>query len=169
MKYVLVSLAEASKLDFSGAEKLSKADHIVFLYVKGKKTVSSKLESVMEEWKATIDYYEIGATSELWTYMSYLIGYHAGAKHEVFVITEDKSKLPSKIAKDAKIYMSFKTVAANSGTGKTGNSSNASTAKKKTGKKTNEDRMEDVISALASGNKDKAKKELVNLASQFLK
>lgn len=166
MKYVLVSLAEASKLDFAGAEKLSKADHIVFLHVKGKKTVSAKLQAIMEEWKATVDYYEIATTSELWLYVSYMIGFHAGAKHDVFVVTSDKSKLPSKIAKDAKVYTSFKTVATNSGTGKTGNASNASTSKKK---KTSETQMEDVLTAFAKGDKDKAKEQLVNLAASFLK
>ena len=166
MKYVLVSLAEASKLDFAGAEKLSKTDHIVFLHVKGKKTVSAKLQAIMEEWKATVDYYEIASTSELWLYVSYMIGFHAGAKHDVFVVTSDKSKLPSKIAKDAKVYTSFKTVATNSGTGKTGNASNASTSKKK---KTSETQMEDVLTAFAKGDKDKAKEQLVNLAASFLK
>lgn len=166
MKYVLVSLAEASKLDFAGAEKLSKTDHIVFLHVKGKKTVSAKLQTIMEEWKATVDYYEIATTSELWLYVSYMIGFHAGAKHDVFVVTSDKSKLPSKIARDAKVYTSFKTVATNSGTGKTGNASNASTSKKK---KTSETQMEDVLTAFAKGDKDKAKEQLVNLAESFLK
>lgn len=166
MKYVLVSLAEASKLDFAGAEKLTKTDHIVFLHVKGKKTVSAKLQAIMEEWKATVDYYEIASTSELWLYVSYMIGFHAGAKHDVFVVTSDKSKLPSKIAKDAKVYTSFKTVATNSGTGKTGNASNASTSKKK---KTSETQMEDVLTAFAKGDKDKAKEQLVNLAASFLK
>lgn len=167
MKYVLVSLAEASKIDFAGAEKLSKTDHIVFLHVKGKKTVSAKLKETMEEWKATVDYYEIASTSELWLYVSYMIGYHAGSKHDVFVITGDKTKLPSKIAKDAKVYTSFKSVATNSGTGKTGTSSNASTSKKK--KKTSEDQMEDVLTAFAKGDKEKAKEQLVNLAASFLK
>lgn len=166
MKYVLVSLAEASKLDFAGAEKLTKTDHIVFLHVKGKKTVSAKLQAIMEEWKVTVDYYEIATTSELWLYVSYMIGFHAGAKHDVFVVTSDKSKLPSKIAKDAKVYTSFKTVATNSGTGKTGNASNASTSKKK---KTSETQMEDVLTAFAKGDKDKAKEQLVNLAASFLK
>jgi len=166
MKYVLVSLAEASKLDFAGAEKLTKTDHIVFLHVKGKKNVSAKLQAIMEEWKATVDYYEIATTSELWLYVSYMIGFHAGAKHDVFVVTSDKSKLPSKIAKDAKVYTSFKTVATNSGTGKTGNASNASTSKKK---KTSETQMEDVLTAFAKGDKDKAKEQLVNLAASFLK
>lgn len=166
MKYVLVSLAEATKLDFAGAEKLSKTDHIVFLHVKGKKTVSAKLQAIMEEWKATVDYYEIATTSELWLYVSYMIGFHAGAKHDVFVVTSDKSKLPSKIARDAKVYTSFKTVATNSGTGKTGNASNASTSKKK---KTSETQMEDVLTAFAKGDKDKAKEQLVNLAASFLK
>jgi len=166
MKYVLVSLAEASKLDFAGAEKLSKTDHIVFLHVKGKKTVSAKLQAIMEEWKATVDYYEMATTSELWLYVSYMIGFHAGAKHDVFVVTSDKSKLPSKIARDAKVYTSFKTVATNSGTGKTGNASNASTSKKK---KTSETQMEDVLTAFAKGDKDKAKEQLVNLAASFLK
>ncbi len=167
MKYVLVSLSEASKLDFSGAEKLNKTDHIVFLYVKGKKTVSAKMQTAMEEWNATVDFYEVGATSEVWMYVSYLIGYHAGAKHDVFVVTADKSKLPSKIAKDAKVYTSFKTIASNTGTGKTGTASNASTVKKK--KKTNEEQMGDVINSFVKGDKDKAKEQLVNLAAQFLK
>lgn len=171
MKYVLVSLSEASKLDFAGADKLAKSDHIVFLHVKGKKTVSAKLQATMDEWKAEVDYYEIASASELWLYVSYLIGYHAGAKHDVFVVTADKSKLPSKIAKDAKIYTSFKSISTSSGTGKTGTSSNAATGKKKTSskKKSEEDALEDVIGAFTSGDKDKAKKELVNLAAQFLK
>lgn len=170
MKYVIVSLSEASKIDFAGAEKLAKTDHIVFLHVKGKKTISAGLKQQLEEVKAQTDFYEIAATGELWMYVSYLIGYHAGAKHDVFVVTADKSKIPSKIARDAKIYTSFKPVAGSTGTGKTGTSSNAATGKKKTSaKKKQEDVMEDVIGAFASGDKEKAKKELVNLAAQFLK
>ena len=127
MKYVLVSLTESSKIDFSGAEKLLKTDHLVFLYVKGKKTLSASVKEALEDVKAEIEYVEIASSSELIPMMAFLIGYHAGLKHEVIVITEDKSKFPSKVAKEAKVLGSFRTAS--------GSSASASTAKKTTAKK----------------------------------
>lgn len=166
MKYVLVSLAEASKLDFSGAEKLTKTDHIVFLYVKDKKTVSAALKAKLEDVKCVIDYFEIASTSELTSYLSYFIGYHSGAKHDVIVITQDKSKIPSKIARDAKIYVSFKSVATASSAGKTGTSAAATSNKKK---KASETKVENLMDSLAKGDTAKAKKQMMGLAEQFIK
>ncbi|MBO4926635.1 MAG: hypothetical protein J5379_00060 [Clostridiales bacterium] len=131
MKYVLFSLSEASKLDFTGAAGLSGSDHLVCVYVKGKKTLSASLKETLDEVKASVDYVEIGAASELWLMVSYLIGFHAASKHEVIVVTADKSKIPSRIAKDAKILSSFKTLG--SGTAK---ASTKTTAKKTTSAKT---------------------------------
>ncbi|MBR6253955.1 MAG: hypothetical protein IKR22_00845 [Clostridiales bacterium] len=127
MKYVLVSLTESSKIDFSGAEKLLKTDHLVFLYVKGKKTLSAAIKEALEDVKAEIEYVEIASSSELIPMMAFLIGYHAGLKHEVIVITEDKSKFPSKVAKEAKVLGSFRSVS--------GSSAGTSSAKKTTAKK----------------------------------
>lgn len=166
MKYVLVSLSEASKLDFSGAEKLTKTDHIVFLYVSGKKNVSTALKAKLEDVKCVVDYFEIAATSEMVSYISYFIGYHSGAKHDVVVVTQDKSKIPSKIAKDAKIYTSFKSVSNASSSGKTGTSAAATSNKKK---KSDEVKVENLMDSLAKGDKDKAKKQIMGLAEQFIK
>ena len=114
MKYVLISLAESTKLDFSGSEKLGKTDHLILLYVKGKKTLSAKIKEQLEDIPAVIEYYEIGATSELWLNMAYLIGVHTASKHDVYVVTEDKDKLPSRIAKEAKIYSAFRSISGTS-------------------------------------------------------
>lgn len=166
MKYVLVSLAESSKIDFTGAEKLAKTDHIVFLHVKDKKNVSAALQSKLDELKCAVDFFEIAAASELVNYISYLIGYHAGAKHDVVLVTQDKSKLPAKIAKDAKIYVSFKSVATASSTGKSGTSAATSSAKKK---KSGEKQMESLMDSLAKGDTEKAKKQMMGLAEQYFK
>jgi len=132
MKYILVSLSECSKLDFSGADKLSKTDHLILLHAKGKKTISAKLKETLSEVPAQIDYYEIGAASELWLYVSYLIGVHTGAKHDVYVITEDKEKIPAKIAKEAKVYSAFRSVSGASGSaGKTSSTKKSGTTAKK--------------------------------------
>ncbi len=111
MKYILISLSESSKIDFSGSEKLLKSDHLVFLYVKGKKTLPSSVKKALEDVKAEIEYFEIGSSSELSASMAYLIGYHTASKHETIVITEDKSKLPGKVIKDVKVYSAFRSVA----------------------------------------------------------
>lgn len=133
MKYVLISISESSKIDFSGVEKLSKTDHLVFIYVKGKKTLSSSVKAALEDAKAEIEYFEIGAASELWLAMSYLVGFHTASKHETIVLTADKSKLPGRITKDAKVYSAFRSVTGGSAAG---SSSTKSSAKKTTAKKT---------------------------------
>lgn len=166
MKYVLVSLAESSKIDFTGAEKLTKTDHIVFLHVKDKKTVSAALKAKLEDVKCVIDYYEIASASELTNYISYLIGYHAGAKHDVILVTQDKSKIPTKIAKEAKIYVSFKSVATASSSAKTSSSTSSSSGKKK---KSGEAQMESLMDSLAKGDTEKAKKQMLGLAEQYFK
>ena len=128
MKYLLIFLSESSKIDFSGVEKLSKADHIIFLYVKGKKTLPASVKEALSDAKAEIEYFEVGASSEQWLAMAYLVGYHAASKHEVIVITEDKGKLPSKVTKDVKVYSALRSV--------TGSSSSSSSKKTTTAKKT---------------------------------
>lgn len=167
MKYVLVSLAESSKIDFTGAEKLGKTDHIVFLHVKDKKTVSAALKTKLEDLKCVIDYFEIASASELTSYIAYLIGFHTGAKHDVVVVTQDKSKIPAKIAKDAKIYVSFKSVAAASSS-KTSSGSSASTSSGKKKKSTETD-VESLMDSLAKGDTEKAKKQMMGLAEQYFK
>ena len=132
MKYVLISLAESTKIDFSGSEKLGKTDHLILLYVKGKKTLSAKLKEQLEEIPAVIEYYEIGAASELWLNMAYLIGVHTASKHDVYVITEDKDMLPGKIAKEVKVYSAFRSIAGTSA--KTTAKSTASSKKTTTSK-----------------------------------
>ena len=134
MKYVLISLSESSKIDFSGVEKLAKTDHLVFVYVKGKKTLPTGVKAALEDLKAEIEYFEIGASAELWLAMSYLIGYHTASKHDTIVITGDKSKLPSKITKDAKVYSAFRAAVGGSASGTA--SSSKTSAKKTTAKKT---------------------------------
>lgn len=154
MKYVIFSLAEAGKLEFAGIEKLGKNDHVVCIHVKGKKTISAALKKTFETVKATIDYVEIGATSELWIQTAYLMGYHVGAKHDVILVTKDKSKLPSKVTKDAKVYTSFKSV---------GNAASSSTSNKKDKDK---DDVTGILNSFTSGN---AADGLMQLAQQFLK
>ena len=168
MKYVLVSLAESSKIDFTGAEKLTKTDHIVFLHVKDKKTVSAALKAKLEDVKCVIDYFEIASASELTNYISYLIGFHAGAKHDVILVTQDKSKIPTKIAKDAKIYVSFKSVVTATSSAKTGSSASSSSSSGKK-KKSGEAQMESLMDSLAKGDTEKAKKQMLGLAEQYFK
>ena len=127
MKYVLISLAESSKLDFSGADKLAKSDRLIVLYVKGKKTLPAKAKESFAEIVADIEYYEVGAASELWLNMAFLIGFHSASKHDVYVVTEDKDKIPSKIAKEAKIYASFRSIAGASASTSTSKSSSKKT------------------------------------------
>lgn len=134
MKYVLISLAESTKLDFSGSEKLGKTDHLILLYVKGKKTLSAKIKEQLEEIPAVIEYYEIGAASELWLNMAYLIGVHTASKHDVYVITEDKDKFPSKIAKEVKVYSAFRSIAGSAASSKSTAKSTASSKKTSTSK-----------------------------------
>ena len=187
MKYVLISLAECSKLDLSGSEKLSKSDRILCLYVKGKKTLSAKVKEAFNEIPAEIEYFEIASTSELWLYMAYLIGVHSQAKHDVYVITEDKSKIPGKIAKEAKVLSSFKSVGGTSSSASakkssakktTSSSTKKSSASKKTAasKKTTTKKSTSTKKTASSKKKDDGldvadllTKQLSNLAGQFFK
>ena len=150
MKYVLVSLTESSKIDFSGVEKLSKTDHLVFIYVKGKKTLPASVKEALEDAKAEVEYFEIAASSELIPAMSYLIGYHTGAKHEVIVVTEDKSKFPSKVIKDAKVLSAFRAVS--------GGSAGTTAAKKTTAKKTSTTKKSTTTKKTSTTKKSTTKK-----------
>ncbi|MBO4689164.1 MAG: hypothetical protein J5636_11715 [Clostridiales bacterium] len=167
MKYVLISLSESSKIDFSGVEKLGKTDHLVFVYIKGKKTLPAGVKAALEEAKAEIEYFEIGASSEVWLAMSYLIGYHTASKHETIVITGDKSKLPSKIVKDAKVYSALRAVVGGASTSssksaakttKKATSSKTSTAKKTTTAKKTSTAKKSTTTKKASTTKSTAKK-----------
>ena len=193
MKYVLISLSESSKIDFSGVEKLGKTDHLIFVYVKGKKTLPSGVKASLEDAKAEIEYFEIGAASELWLAMSYLVGFHTASKHETIVITADKSKLPGRITKDAKVYSAFRSVAGGSAgssatkssakktstakksttvkksTAKKSASTTKKTATKKTAAKKKQPDVSDIITSLSKGDTKSASKQLSDLASAFLK
>ncbi len=181
MKYVLFSLAECSKLDLSGSEKLSKSDRLLCLYVKGKKTLSAKLKEAFAEIPAEIEYYEIASASELWLHMAYLIGMHTQARHDVYVITADKEKLPGKIAKEVKVYSSFKSVsgsaAGTSSKKTTAKKTSASSAGKTSAKKTSTAKKSTATKKSAASKKkdstpdvaDLITKQLSNLAGQLFK
>lgn len=185
MKYVIIALSEASKLDFSGADKLAKTDHIICLYVKGKKNITAAVQEEFDALKAEIEFDDVVDTQDLWMYAAYLMGYHVAAKHSVFVVTKDKDKLPSKITSEAKVYTSFKSVTSDTGsstkksttkkstTKKSTTASKKSTAKKsastkKTTSKKKDTDVIDVIGSLVSGDKKKAKEGLVDIAGQLL-
>lgn len=199
MKYVILSHTESSKIDFSGCDGLSKADHIVFVYVKGKKALPAKVSSSLEDAKTTVDYVEIGAATELWATVSYLIGFHAASKHEVIVVTSEKGKIPSRVAKDAKILTSFnsfggtssasskKTTAKKTSTAKKTTAKKTTTAKKSTTtkkasttkktatKKTAAKKKDDgldvgsILTSISKGDTKKLTKEFTNLANQIMK
>lgn len=184
MKYAIVLLSEASKLDFAGSEKLTKTDHVVIIYVKGKKTVSAALKETLDGLKATIDYYEIAKSTDAWLSVAYLMGYHAASKHDVYVITADKTKIPNKLVGDAHVYTSFKSIAGSSATTKTSTKSTtkkttkSTTTKKTTAKKTTtkkstsskkkETTVMDVIGSIASGDTKNIQKGISDLAGQLL-
>lgn len=123
MKYVMMLLSEASKMDFSGSDKLTKSDSLEIIYVKGKKTISAAVKEQLDAIKATISYTEVASTSDIWLYVAYQLGIQSTTKHDVYFISKDKSKVPSKILGDAHSYVSFKSI---------GGSASASTTKKTT-------------------------------------
>lgn len=190
MKYVILLLSEASKIDFGGSDKLVKNDHIVLVHVKGKKTIPASLEDVFENIKATVDYFEIAQTSDAWLSVAYLMGYHIASKHDVYVVTKDKTKIPNKLVGDAHIYASFKSIAGASTT-TTKKTTSKSTAKKTTTKKSTtsakstktttkkttakqeEPTVLDVIGSLIGGDtksnkSSKSQGGLIDLAGQLL-
>ena len=124
MKYVLMLLSEASKIDFAGADKLTKSDHLVILYAKGKKTITAAVQEQLDALKATVDFTEIAQTADAWLHVAYLLGYHVASKHDTYVVTKDKTKVPTKLTADAHIYTGFKTI--------TGATSSSSSSSKKT-------------------------------------
>ncbi|MCQ2533586.1 MAG: hypothetical protein MJ172_03350 [Clostridia bacterium] len=124
MKYVIMLLSEASKIDFAGADKLTKSDHLVILYAKGKKTITAAVQEQLDALKATVDFTEIAQTADAWLHVAYLLGYHVASKHDTYVVTKDKTKVPTKLTADAHIYTGFKTI--------TGATSSSSSSSKKT-------------------------------------
>ena len=199
MKYVLISLSESSKLDLSGAEKLGKTDHLVFVHAKGKKTVSAKLKEILSDCTAEVEYFEAGEASDVIPAISYLIGYYTAGKKDVFVLTADKDKLPGKICKDIKVYSAMKSITG--GTGKTAaaeksaksaksskttkaSSSKASASKKTTAKKTTAKKttakkstakkdsgvnVTSLLDSLSKGDTKKISKQFTDLATQIMK
>lgn len=190
MKYVIVLLSELSKLELGGIEKLTKSDHLALVYVKGKKTIPAACKETMDEVKAVIDYVEVASASDSMMQVAYLMGYHAAAKHDVFVILKDKSKVPTKLVGDAHVYTSFKSIAgATTKTAATKTTAKKTTASKSTTKKTTaaksttkktttkktttskkkkETTVVDVIGSWASGDKKKAQEGLADIAGQLL-
>lgn len=177
MKYVLISLSESSKIDFSGSEKLLKSDHLVFLYVKGKKTIPASVKKALEDIKAEIEYFEIASSSELTASISYLIGYHTASKHETIVITEDKSKLPGKVIKDVKVYSAFRSIAgASSKTASKSTTAKKSASKKTTTKKTASSKkkndgldVSDLLESLKKGDTKPLTKSFSDLTGSLFK
>lgn len=199
MKYVLISLSESSKLDLSGAEKLGKTDHLVFVHAKGKKTVSAKLKEILSDCTAEVEYFEAGEASDVIPAISYLIGYYTAGKKDVFVLTADKDKLPVKICKDIKVYSAMKSITG--GTGKAASaaksakssksskttkasSSEASASKKTTAKKTTAKKttakkstakkdsgvnVTSLLDSLSKGDTKKISKQFTDLATQIMK
>lgn len=196
MKFVIISLSEASKLDFGGADKLTKSDHLVCVYAKGKKTITEAVEEELNALKAEVEFEEVAETSDIWLYVAYLMGFHKASKHDVFVVTKDKSKIPNKLTgDDVKVYTSFKSIVGSTGsssgnsskkktststTKKTSSSSSKKTSTSSTKKKTTSTKKKttsskkkdtdviDVIGSFVSGDKKKAKEGLVDLAGQIL-
>ena len=134
MKYVMMLLSEASKMDFSGSDKLTKSDALEIIYVKGKKTISAAVNEVLETIKAPITYTEVASTSDVWLYVAYQLGIQSTTKHDVYLISKDKSKIPSKILGSAHAYVSFKSLGGS--TTSTASSSKKTTTAKKTTTKT---------------------------------
>lgn len=132
MKYVMMLLSEASKMDFSGSDKLTKSDALEIVYVKGKKTISAAVNEVLETIKAPITYTEVASTSDVWLYVAYQLGIQSTTKHDVYLISKDKSKIPSKILGSAHAYVSFKSLGGS--TTSTTSSSKKTTTKKTTAK-----------------------------------
>lgn len=190
MKYVIALLSELSKLELGGIEKLTKSDHLALVYVKGKKTIPAICKEAMDEVKATIDYVEVANTSDSMMQVAYLMGYHAAAKHDVYVVIKDKTKVPTKLIGDAHVYTSFKSIAGASTTKKTTTkktttkktttsksttskaATSKSTAKRSTkttsSKKKKETTVADVIQSWATGDTKKAQEGLADIAGQLL-
>ena len=194
MKYVLISLSESSKLDLSGAEKLGKTDHLVFVHAKGKKTISAKLKEILNDCPAEIEYFEAGDASDVIPAISYLIGYYTAGKKDVYVLTSDKDKLPGKICKDIKIYSAMKSInggsakasAASKSTKSTSSKSTAkettakktttkkttakkTTTKKSTSKKKSEVNVTSLLDSISKGDTKKISKQFTDLATQIMK
>lgn len=187
MKYVIMLLSEASKMDFGGSDKLTKSDALEIIYVKGKKTISAQVQEQLDSIKASITFTEVASAGDVWLYVAYQLGKESATKHDVYLISKDKSKIPSKILGDAHAYVSFKSIATSSASTSTKKTTTAkkTTAKKtttdkkatttkkstsggSTGKKKKETTVVDVVTSYMSGDSKKATEGLVDLAGQFL-
>lgn len=173
MKYVIMLLSEASKIDFSGSDKLTKSDVLEIIYVKGKKNISDALKEKLDSIKASITYTEVASSGDTWLYVAYQLGIQSTTKHDVYLISKDKSKVPTKVLGEAHAYVSFKSI----GSSATSTSTKKTTSKKTTTKKPatkkpttkkKETSVMDVVTSYMSGDSKKAQEGLVDLAGQLL-
>ena len=187
MKVVIETLANANKAGIDGAEKLTKTDSLILLYVNGKKTVSDELKESLENVKAEVEYVPMASSSDLNVMIAYYAGLHNAKNHEVYVVTLEKDKINAFVSKNVKVYTGFKSiVSSSSSTAKTSTTKKTSTAKKtsttkktstakkttskKTPKKKEED-LSDILTSLASGklDTDDLAKKVLNMAKKSLK
>lgn len=184
MKAVIMTLDNANKIGIAGAEKLTKTDSLIFLYVNGKKNVSDELEESLENVKAEVEYVSMASNSDMNVIIAYYAGLHNAKNHDVFVVTPDKDKINAFVSKNIKVYTGFKSIISSSGSSKSSSSSkktssssskkttsssskkttSSSSKKTTTAKKTStakkktskkkEDDLTDILTSLASGKLD---------------
>lgn len=159
MKVVLITLDDANKIGITGAEKLTKTDELIILYVKGKKNIKSDLEEALSGVKCSVSYEEMATAGEFNTICAYFVGYHEGKGHDVFIVTSDKTKLSAIVKSHSKAYASFKSIATSTGKTSQTSSKKTSSAKTSSNKKSSkkEDDLSGLLTELASGKIDKEK------------
>ncbi len=176
MKVVIITVDDAKKTGLGGAEKLAKNDYLILMSAKNKTEMPAVVKEALEAVKAEVEYVKLEANQDVTAAYAYYAGFHNGRGHQTFIVAPDKTKLPSVVAKQVKIYTSFASVLkAESSTTRTSNTTKTSTkasssnknSSSKSGSKTS-GTLADTISSLTGLSKTDSKK-LVNAASDLLK
>lgn len=155
MKVVLISLEDAKKTELKGAEKLAKNDILIIFSTKNKSDYPANITQALKEIKASTESVKLGSASELPSAYAYYAGLHIGKNHQVYIITENKTKV-SPVIKQAKCYSSFASAVKD-------DSSSSTTAKSKSKKEastenTVESVLTNTISSLTGLSKTQTKK-----------
>ena len=166
MKIVIITLEDAKKTELKGAEKLSKNDVLIMLSTKNKSDMPGTVKTVLEDVKAELLYVKLESASEVTANYAYYAGYHQGKGHETFIVAPDKTKLPSNLTKEIKVYTSFASVVKS--TSSSSSSKSGSSSKKTSSSGSTESTIADTISGLTGLSKSDSKK-LVNAAADMFK
>ena len=178
MKVVIITADDAKKTELKGAEKLAKNDILIMLSTKNKTELPTVVKEALEELKAELEYVKLESSSDVTATYAYYAGYHNGKGHQTFIVAPDKTKLPSNVTKEIKVYTSFASVvkaessssssSKSSSTKKSSSSKSSSSKSSSSSSTTTTNAIAETIASITGLSKSDSKK-LVNGVSDMIK